>query len=128
MAVGAGESSSETSRLGAALYLTDLRESRTARRGSSHSSGPSAVRLREAAAVRLLESVSQKVRDEAKAKGWSLSDGSYPIMNVSMLKAAATLAASKHGNWKAALALIRRRAKDLGVKLSSLPGFAAEGS
>jgi hypothetical protein len=36
------------------------------------------------------------------------------------------LAASGHGNVSAAKALIRKRAKDLGVELSSLPGFGSE--
>ena len=33
------------------------------------------------------------------------------------------LAASKHGDYQAAKSLIRRRAKELGVRLESLPGF-----
>ena len=68
--------------------------------------------------------VSQAERDQAKSEGNSLPDKSYPIRNVKQLKAAAILAASKHGNWKAALTLIRRRAKDLGVDVTTLQGFA----
>ena len=52
-------------------------------------------------------------KDKAKAAGNSLPDGSYPINNIDQLKAAATLAASHHGDWKAAQTLIRRRAKEL---------------
>ena len=39
---------------------------------------------------------------------------------------AAVLAASHHGDWKAALRLIRKMAKIHGVELSSLPGFGGE--
>lgn len=62
-------------------------------------------------------------RRKLAAKGHALPDGSYPIPDVAHLHAAAVLAASKHGNFKAAKALIRRRAKELGVALASLPGF-----
>ncbi len=68
-------------------------------------------------------SVSQAERDKAKASNNSLPDGSYPINNVKQLHSAAVLAASKHGDYKAALPLIRRRAKDLSVDVNSLPGF-----
>lgn len=70
--------------------------------------------------------VTQADRDKANAAGNSLPDGSYPINNVDQLKAAAVLAASHHGDWKAAQALIRRRAKELGVDVSTLPGFGEE--
>ena len=36
--------------------------------------------------------------------------------------------ASHHGDWKAAQELIRRRAKELGVDVTTLPGFAEEKS
>ncbi len=72
-------------------------------------------------------SVKQADRDKAKDAGNSLPDGSYPINNAKQLHAAAVLAASKHGNWKAAKSLIRRRAKELGVSLESLPGFGGSG-
>lgn len=75
-----------------------------------------------------LLSVSQAERDKAKAAGNSLSDGSYPVNNVSQLHSAAVLAASHHGDWKAARALIRRRARELGVDVSTLPGFGEEKS
>jgi HK97 family phage prohead protease len=68
-------------------------------------------------------SVTQAERDKATAAGNSLPDGSYPVNNVKQLKAAAVLAASHHGDWKAAQALIRRRAKELGVDVTTLPGF-----
>jgi hypothetical protein len=66
--------------------------------------------------------ISAADRKAARA-GNSLPDGSYPIPNVAKLKAAAILAASKHGNWQAAQRLIRRRAKELGVNVNALPGF-----
>jgi HK97 family phage prohead protease len=68
-------------------------------------------------------SVTAAERDKAKTAGNSLPDGSYPISNVKQLKAAAVLAASHHGDWKAAQALIRRRAKELGVDVTTLQGF-----
>jgi HK97 family phage prohead protease len=74
-------------------------------------------RLREQLSVTAAE------RDKAKDAGNSLPDGSYPINNVKQLKAAAVLAASKHGDWKAAQSLIRRRAKELGVDVTTLAGF-----
>jgi hypothetical protein len=70
-------------------------------------------------------SVTQAERDKAKAEGNSLPDGSYPIRNVKQLHSAAVLAASKHGDWKAAQALIRRRAKDFKVDVNTLPGFGS---
>lgn len=73
-------------------------------------------------------SVPQAERDRAKAAGNSLPDGSYPINNASQLHSAAVLAASHHGDWKAAQALIRRRAKELGVDVTTLPGFGEEKS
>ena len=71
-------------------------------------------------------SVTQAERDKAKKAGNSLPDGSYPINNAAQLHAAAVLAASHHGDWKAAQALIRRRAKELGVDVTTLPGFGGE--
>lgn len=68
-------------------------------------------------------SVTQAERDEAHAAGNSLPDKSYPINNLKQLHSAATLAASHHGDWKAAQSLIRKRAKELGVDVNSLPGF-----
>jgi hypothetical protein len=62
-------------------------------------------------------------RRESAKKGHALDDGSYPIEDKKHLHSAAVLAASKHGNWQAARALIRKRARELGVELSSLPGF-----
>jgi len=73
-----------------------------------------------------LLSVTQAERDKAKKAGNSLPDGSYPINNIKQLHAAATLAASHHGDWKAAQTLIRRRAKELGVDVTTLPGFGEE--
>src|SRR5215469_4233899 len=75
-----------------------------------------------------LLSVSQAERDRAHAAGNSLPDKSYPINNIAQLHSAAVLAASHHGDWKAAQALIRRRAKELGVDVSTLPGFGEEKS
>lgn len=69
--------------------------------------------------------VSQADRDKAHKAGNSLPDKSYPINNVKQLRAAAVLAASGHGDVKAAQALIRRRAKELGVDVTTLPGFGS---
>ena len=68
-------------------------------------------------------SVPQSERDKAKRADNSLPDGSYPINSVKQLKAAAFLAATKHGDWKAAKVLIKRRAKELGVDVTTLQGF-----
>lgn len=78
----------------------------------------------DTASLKVLAGVSAATRKEYAAKGWALADGSYPIGNTVELKAAAILCASKHGNYKAAEALIKRRAKDLGVDVTTLPGFA----
>ena len=74
----------------------------------------------------LEESVSQAERDLAHKEGNSLPDKSYPIRNVKQLHSAAVLAASHHGDWQAAQALIRRRARDLGVDVNTLPGFGKD--
>jgi len=79
--------------------------------------------LDQAPANATLLDVSQAERDKAKAEGNSLPDGSYPIRNTDQLRKAAVLAASHHGDWKAAQTLIRRRAKELGVDVTTLPGF-----
>ena len=71
-------------------------------------------------------SVTQAERDKARKAGNSLPDGSYPINNVAQLHAAAVLAASHHGDWKAAMTLIRRRARELGVDVTTLPGFGGD--
>lgn len=67
--------------------------------------------------------VSQKDRDKLAAKNHALPDGSYPIPDLAHLHAAAILAASHHGDWKAAQELIRKRAVELGVAPESLPGL-----
>jgi len=72
-------------------------------------------------------SVTQAERDKAKAAGNSVGD-SYPINNTKQLHSAAVLAASHHGDWQAAQKLIRRRAKELGVDINSLPGFGGSDS
>jgi hypothetical protein len=58
---------------------------------------------------------SAEQRRKAAAAGHALSDGSYPIENKEDLGNAAHLARSGHGNVSGAKALIRRRAKELGV-------------
>jgi hypothetical protein len=73
-------------------------------------------------------SVTQAERDKAHEAGNSLPDKSYPINNAKQLHSAAILASSGHGDVKAAKALIRRRAKELGVSLDSLPGFGSSDS
>jgi phage head maturation protease len=69
--------------------------------------------------------LSQDERKALAAKGWALSDGSYPIPDAAHLHSAAILAASGHGNVEAARRLIKKRAAELGVELSSLPGFGS---
>lgn len=66
---------------------------------------------------------SAEERRKSAKEGNALPDGSYPIPDEKHLHSAAVLAASKHGNWQAAKRLIRKRARELGVELSSLPGF-----
>lgn len=82
---------------------------------------PTAVDRLAALAAPPGESASE--RRSLAAKGWALPDGSYPIPDKKHLHSAAVLAASKHGNWQAAQRLIRKRARDLGVDVSTLPGF-----
>jgi hypothetical protein len=65
-------------------------------------------------------------RKKAAGAGHALPDGSYPIEDKKHLHSAAVLAASGHGNASAAKALIRKRARDLGVDVNSLPGFGSE--
>lgn len=55
----------------------------------------------------------QALAKEKKA----LPDGSYPIASAADIGPALTLAKSGHGDTGAAMTLIRRRAKELGVKL-----------
>lgn len=69
------------------------------------------------------ESETAEGRRKAAGKGHALPDGSFPIEDVKHLHSAATLAASGHGNVPAAKALIRRRARELGVDVKTLPGF-----
>lgn len=76
--------------------------------------------------LKTLASISTATRREYAEKGWALKDGSYPIGNKEQLKAAAILAASKHGDYKAAITLIRKRAKDLRVDVTTLPGFSTD--
>lgn len=68
--------------------------------------------------------ISATARKKAASEGNALSDGSYPIRNAKELQSAAILAASGHGDVAAAKKLIRKRAGELGVTLSHLPGFA----
>lgn len=66
---------------------------------------------------------SAEERRQSAKEGNALPDGSYPIPDKKHLHSAAVLAASKHGNWQAAQRLIRKRARELGVDINSLPGF-----
>ncbi len=70
--------------------------------------------------------VSQAERDLAVKEGNALKDGSYPVRNTGQLHAAAHLAATGHGDVQGARKLIKRRAKEMNVPLSSLPGFEDE--
>lgn len=62
-------------------------------------------------------------RKKAAGSGHALPDGSCPIEDKKHLYSAAVLAASGHGNASAAKSLIRKRARELGVDVRSLPGF-----
>jgi hypothetical protein len=62
-------------------------------------------------------------RKKAASSGHALGDGSYPIEDKKHLHSAAVLAASGHGKAGAAKELIRKRARELGVDVKSLPGF-----
>lgn len=62
-------------------------------------------------------------RRKAASSGHALPDGSFPIEDKKHLHSAAVLAASGHGNVSAAKALIRKRARELGVDVKTLPGF-----
>jgi hypothetical protein len=72
------------------------------------------------------ESETASGRRDAASDGDALPDGSYPVKNKRQLHSAAVLAASHHGDWKAAQSLIRRKAPKFGVDLSTLPGFGAK--
>jgi pyruvate/2-oxoglutarate dehydrogenase complex dihydrolipoamide acyltransferase (E2) component len=65
-------------------------------------------------------------RRKAAASDHALPDGSYPIEDKKHLHSAAVLAASKHGDWKAAQGLIKRRAREMGVDVATLPGFGRQ--
>jgi hypothetical protein len=69
------------------------------------------------------ESETAAGRKKAAAAGHALPGGSYPIEDKKHLHSAAVLAASGHGDAAAAKALIRKRARELGVDVKSLPGF-----
>jgi hypothetical protein len=69
------------------------------------------------------ESETAAGRKKAASSGHALPDGSYPIEDKKHLHSAAVLAASGHGNTSAAKSLIRKRARELGVDVKSLPGF-----
>jgi hypothetical protein len=65
-------------------------------------------------------------RRSLAAKGRALKDGSYPIPDKKHLHKAAVLAASHHGDWKAAQRLIRKVAREEGVDVNTLPGFGGD--
>jgi pyruvate/2-oxoglutarate dehydrogenase complex dihydrolipoamide acyltransferase (E2) component len=62
-------------------------------------------------------------RKKAAKSGHALPDGSYPIEDKKHLHSAAVLASTGHGDAKAAKSLVRKRARELGVDVNSLPGF-----
>ena len=66
---------------------------------------------------------SAEERRKSAAEGNALPDGSYPIPDKKHLHSASILAASGHGNVSAAKRLIRKRARELGVDVNSLPGM-----
>lgn len=65
-------------------------------------------------------------RRKAAKSGHALPDGTYPIEDKKHLHKAAVLAASGHGDAEAAKRLIRKRARELGVDVSTLPGFGGD--
>jgi hypothetical protein len=69
------------------------------------------------------ESETAEGRKKAAVSGHALPDGTYPIEDKRHLHSAAVLAASGHGNASAAKSLIRKRARELGVDVRTLPGF-----
>jgi hypothetical protein len=81
--------------------------------------------IEQANGVSLAADISAEERRSLASRGQALSDGSYPIPDKAHLHSAAVLAASGHGNVAAAKRLIRKRAKELGVSLDSLPGFGS---
>jgi hypothetical protein len=91
--------------------------------GSGSQAAPGSSMASEVVALAAPSGESAGERRSLAAKGWALPDGSYPIPDIKHLHSAAVLAASKHGDWKAARRLIAGRARDLGVPLSELPGF-----
>jgi hypothetical protein len=80
-------------------------------------------RAAEAVAEARAASVNTADRKALATKGHALPDGSYPIPDIAHLHAAAVLAASHHGDFKAAKELIRKRARELGVNTDNLPGM-----
>jgi pyruvate/2-oxoglutarate dehydrogenase complex dihydrolipoamide acyltransferase (E2) component len=72
------------------------------------------------------ESETAAGRKKAASSGHALPNGTYPIEDKKHLHSAAVLAASGHGDASAAKALIRRRARELGVDVNSLPGFGKQ--
>lgn len=60
--------------------------------------------------------------------GKALPDGSYPCPDAAHVRAAAVLAASGHGDAAAARKLIRKRAGELGMDVTTLPGFGPAAS
>lgn len=68
---------------------------------------------------------SAEERRQSAREGNALPDGSYPIPDKKHLHSAAVLAASGHGNVSGAKRLIRKRARELGVDVNSLPGFGS---
>jgi pyruvate/2-oxoglutarate dehydrogenase complex dihydrolipoamide acyltransferase (E2) component len=71
---------------------------------------------------------SAEERRQSAANGEALPDGSYPIPDKKHLHSAAILAASGHGNVSGAKRLIRKRAREMGVDVNSLPGFGSGGN
>lgn len=84
--------------------------------------------LGDAARALVLLDVSAAEREQAVKDDQALPDGTYPIRNAEELHSAAVLAASGHGDAPAAKKLVRRRASELGVSLSHLPGFNSDGT
>ena len=125
--VAFGEMDTETGETIPNVLQSVALTNRPALRGLAAISLAQPERIEQAENALTLLDVSQADRDQAAKEGNALSDGSYPIRNASELHSAAVLAASHHGDFRAARKLIRKRASELGVTLSHLPGFASDG-
>jgi len=71
------------------------------------------------------DNISAAERQLLAKRGHALPDGSYPIRHAKDLHSAAILAASGHGDHVSAHRLIKKRARELGIDHTKLPGFGS---